>query len=71
MAFCHCAIINEVLDKIMRRKEVIQLLQDHKAKLNELGLHSIRIFGSVARDEATTLSDIDLLVEMLPFTVVA
>jgi predicted nucleotidyltransferase len=50
----------------MKRDKVIQLLQEHKAKLNELGLRSISIFGSVARDEASTSSDIDLLVEMAP-----
>lgn len=50
----------------MKREEIIQLLQEHKVRLNELGLRSISIFGSVARDEATTSSDIDLLVEMDP-----
>lgn len=50
----------------MKREQVIQLLQEHKVRLNELGLRSISIFGSVARDEATTGSDIDLLVEMDP-----
>ena len=50
----------------MKRDEIIQLITDHKAKLNELGLRSISNFRSVARDEATTGSDIDLLVEMSP-----
>lgn len=50
----------------MKRDKVIQLLQEHKAKLNELGLRSISIFGSVAQDEASSDSDIDLLVEMAP-----
>lgn len=51
---------------MMRREQVIQQINEHKAKLNELGLRSIRLFGSVARDEASESSDIDLLVEMIP-----
>jgi predicted nucleotidyltransferase len=54
------------LEKIMNRDMVIQLLREHKANLHELGLRSISIFGSVARDEASTDSDLDLLVEMAP-----
>jgi predicted nucleotidyltransferase len=69
MAPCRYAILNEALVKMIRLEEAIQLLQNHKAKLNELGLRSIRIFGSAVRDEITTFSDIDLLVELvLPYT---
>jgi predicted nucleotidyltransferase len=48
----------------MERKEVIRRLNQHRAKLCEhYGVESLSLFGSVARDEATLISDVDLLVE--------
>ena len=48
----------------MKRDIVIQLLKQDKEKLStQFGVKSLRLFGSVARDEATNTSDVDLLVE--------
>jgi uncharacterized protein len=48
----------------MRRNEVVRTLQEHRAELEErFGVISLRVFGSVARDEATGDSDIDVIVD--------
>ena len=46
----------------MRREDVIRQIQGRESDLRRLGVHSLRLFGSVARDEASADSDIDLLV---------
>ena len=45
------------------RQQVITLTQAHQADLQALGVKSLALFGSVARDEATPESDVDFLVE--------
>jgi len=48
----------------MNSREVIQILQSQKGKLEkDFGVKSLQLFGSVARDEASSTSDVDLLVE--------
>jgi uncharacterized protein len=47
----------------MRRDRVIAILKSLKPNLKSLGVHSLAIFGSVARDEAQANSDIDILVD--------
>lgn len=47
----------------MKREEVLQILAEHKDKLKALGVKSLDLFGSVARDEARSDSDVDFLVE--------
>ncbi|MBC8449849.1 MAG: nucleotidyltransferase family protein [Chloroflexi bacterium] len=47
----------------MRRDEVLRLLSEHRAELEQAGVLSLACFGSVARDEAGEDSDIDFLVE--------
>lgn len=48
----------------MRRDEVIEILRRHRDELKQqYGVKSLALFGSVARDEATNSSDVDLLVE--------
>lgn len=46
----------------MRRDEVLATLESHRADLAGFGVKSLRLFGSVARDEASSDSDVDLLV---------
>lgn len=47
----------------MNRKEVIRLLDEHKAVLSErFGVVDLALFGSVARDTACRDSDVDILV---------
>lgn len=47
----------------MRRHDVLNTLHDHLPDLEQFGVSSLAIFGSVARDEAQADSDIDILVE--------
>ncbi|UKO97437.1 nucleotidyltransferase family protein [Nostoc sp. UHCC 0870] len=49
--------------KTMKRDEVLVILAAHQEKLQELGVKSLNLFGSVARDEARPDSDVDFLVE--------
>ena len=48
----------------MRRKEACQLVRSHQQELQQLGVKSLDIFGSVARDQANPQSDVDILVEL-------
>lgn len=48
----------------MKRAEALQLVQAHQRELQALGVKSLNLFGSVARDEATAQSDVDILVEL-------
>lgn len=47
----------------MTKKELEKKLAAHRWELKEMGVASLAVFGSVARDESTAQSDIDLLVE--------
>lgn len=42
-----------------KRDHILQLAAQH-------GAHNVRVFGSVARGEASSTSDLDLLVQMHP-----
>jgi len=42
--------------------QIIQCIRAHRARLAELGVSSLSLFGSVARGDATEASDVDLLV---------
>jgi predicted nucleotidyltransferase len=44
-------------------REIRQALQARRADLAKLGVASLSVFGSVARNEATSDSDVDILVE--------
>jgi uncharacterized protein len=54
----------------MERDVIVASLRRHEAELRKLGIQSLSLFGSVARDEASAVSDIDLAVkldhEMMP-----
>lgn len=45
------------------REEILMLLSGQRELLDEFSVSSLSLFGSVARDEATDRSDVDLLVE--------
>lgn len=47
----------------MRRAEVIAFCACHRDDLRQLGISSLLIIGSVARDEARPDSDLDLIAE--------
>ena len=47
----------------MKRSEIVALIHENYDQLTELGVSSLAVFGSVAREEATKTSDVDILVE--------
>ena len=48
----------------MERDKVLRILTAHRNTLRQrFGVRSLALFGSVARDEASGSSDVDLLVE--------
>jgi hypothetical protein len=46
----------------MDRDEILQTLQEHRDEISRFGVTSLRLFGSVARNEASDESDVDVLV---------
>ncbi len=50
----------------MTRDAVIAILRAHEAPLRRQGVRRAALFGSTARGEATTDSDLDILVEIDP-----
>ncbi|MBP5974150.1 nucleotidyltransferase family protein [Brasilonema sp. CT11] len=47
----------------MKRDEVLAIVAVHRKQLQAMGVKSLELFGSVARDEAGPDSDVDFLVE--------
>ncbi len=50
----------------MQCNAILETLKQHQTVLKDLGVRSLALFGSVARDEATASSDIDIVVEFEP-----
>lgn len=48
---------------LLNKHYVLEILDTHRDSLNEFAVKALFLFGSVARDEATPESDVDLLVE--------
>jgi len=48
----------------MTRDEILEALAEHREELRALGIKSLALFGSAARDELTDQSDIDMLVDL-------
>lgn len=49
----------------MQLEQVRRIVQAHHAELSALGVASLMVFGSVARHEQRSDSDVDMLVEFL------
>jgi hypothetical protein len=49
---------------MMQRNDIILKIQAHQEELKKLGVKSLSLFGSVARNEAHQNSDVDLLVDL-------
>ena len=47
----------------MTKQEIEKKLAAHRSELRKMGVVSLAVFGSVARNESTQKSDVDLLVE--------
>jgi len=48
----------------MRREEALRRIAEHHDELMAMGVGSLSLFGSVARDEAGPGSDIDVLIDL-------
>lgn len=48
----------------MQQAEALNRIASHQAQLQALGVKSLNLFGSVARNQATPQSDVDILVEL-------
>lgn len=55
-----------MLETPLTREEAIARLLDSEREIRALGVQRLALFGSVARGEARTDSDVDLLVQFLP-----
>ncbi len=51
---------------VQNKAEVFERLREHHARLRDLGVKRLGLFGSFVRHEATLTSDVDLLVEFRP-----
>jgi predicted nucleotidyltransferase len=45
------------------RDEVLKILEDNRQAIRAYGVRSLGLFGSVARGDATTVSDLDFVVQ--------
>jgi uncharacterized protein len=50
----------------MNRSQAIAILREHEAELREAGVERLSIFGSVARGEANSSSDVDVVIRLTP-----
>lgn len=50
----------------MTREQVIATLLAHEPELRQRGVLHAALFGSIARGDANSASDIDILVELVP-----
>jgi hypothetical protein len=48
----------------MKRSEMLAIVRSHQQELQAMGVQSLDLFGSVARDEARPDSDVDFLAEL-------
>lgn len=46
----------------MSRERVLEILVEHRDEFERLGVRSLALFGSVAREETRSESDVDVLV---------
>lgn len=59
-----CGVVECVTIPVMNKRHVINLLRAHEKELRSAGIVHLRVFGSVARGEASPSSDVDLMVEL-------
>lgn len=45
------------------KETILNVLNDHMADIREKGVKSLGLFGSIARGESTSRSDVDILIE--------
>ena len=52
--------------RVLDKSDVFARLREHQFRMPEFGVQKIGVFGSFARDDATSNSDVDVLVEFDP-----
>ena len=52
------------MNKNFTRDYIVDLIRSHQKELQDMGVKSLSIFGSAARNELQAESDIDVLVEI-------
>ena len=50
----------------MKREFVLEILKQNREQIIALGIRNLHLFGSVARGESHSQSDVDLLAELTP-----
>ena len=55
--------LSPIPKKVPRRDEVLAIIASHRQQLQAMGVKSLELFGSGARDDANADSDVDFLVE--------
>jgi predicted nucleotidyltransferase len=48
------------------KDKIIELLKSHKSELSKFGIRNVGLFGSYIRNEQSSQSDIDLLIDFEP-----
>jgi uncharacterized protein len=51
---------------MLTKESILKILSRNKSRLRKFGICNVGLFGSYSRDEASTNSDIDLLVDFEP-----
>jgi prevent-host-death family protein len=54
---------NGAYPRVVNRSDALQRLMQYRDVLTELGVAHLALFGSVARDEADELSDVDIVID--------
>jgi predicted nucleotidyltransferase len=52
--------------RLAERERVIHTLREHESELRALGVSRLWLFGSVARGDARSDSDVDVLIDIVP-----
>jgi predicted nucleotidyltransferase len=61
--FNDCALKSGELTH-MDKEQVVSILREHEPELKAAGIVHLRLFGSVARGDASPVSDIDLMADL-------
>ncbi len=51
---------------VNNKNELLRIIAEHESEIRSYGVKNIGVFGSFARDEADTDSDVDVLIEFKP-----
>jgi predicted nucleotidyltransferase len=54
------------VEPVRTRQDITNRILANRARISKLGVTSLALFGSFARDEAHSASDVDLIVEFKP-----